>query len=115
MRPAAFLRVLSCRLAFFRRENQHYRGIDVQSLKSDVFYHALWHRLSGGGRIWQPYRGFAHVGRSGPQTVRPGEKVRGEIRYLRTEGCAVPEREARAIVGPATPLGEVEHRRADCV
>ena len=48
MRPAYFLRGLSCRLAFFRRENQHYRGIDVQSLKSDVFYHALWHRLSGG-------------------------------------------------------------------
>ena len=48
MRPAGVLRVLSCRLAFFRWEKQHYRGIDVQSLKSDVFYRALWHRLSGG-------------------------------------------------------------------
>ena len=48
MRAAYVLWGLSCRLAFFRWENQHYRGIDVQSLKSDVFYHALWHRLSGG-------------------------------------------------------------------
>ena len=48
MRAADFLRGLSCRLAFFRWENRPYRGIDVQSVKSDVFYHALWHRLSGG-------------------------------------------------------------------
>ena len=49
MRPAALLRGLSCRLAFFRWKNQHYRGIDVQSAKSVVFYRALWHRLAGGG------------------------------------------------------------------
>ena len=32
-------------------------------------------------RICQSYRGFAHVGRSGPQTVRSGQKVDGKIRY----------------------------------
>ena len=55
------------------------------------------------------------MGRSGPQTVRPGEKVDGKIRYFRAEGCAVPEGEARSIFGPATPLGEVKLRSADCV
>ena len=48
MAAADVLRVISCRLAFFRWKNQHYRGIDVRSVKSDVFYRALWHRLSGG-------------------------------------------------------------------
>ena len=69
----------------------------------------------GGGRICQHYRGFPHVGRCGPQTVRSGQKVEGKILHFRTEGCAVPEREARTVFGPATPLGEVGHRRADCV
>ena len=112
MANAEFLRVLSCRLAFFRRNFQHYRGINVQSGKSDVFYSALWHRLSRGGRIWQPYRGLAHVGRSGPQTVRPGEKVDGEIVYFRSEGCAVPEREAASVFEPANTIEEVGHRIA---
>ena len=48
MTLAYFLRVLSCCLAFFRWKNQHYRGIDVESVESDVFYRALWHRLFGG-------------------------------------------------------------------
>ena len=48
MGAAAFLRVLSFRLAFFRRYFQHYRGINVESVESDVFYRALWHRLLGG-------------------------------------------------------------------
>ena len=48
MAGAGVLRALSCRLAFFRRNFQHYRGINVQSGKSDVFYHALWRRLLGG-------------------------------------------------------------------
>ena len=47
-------------------------------------------------RICQPYRGFADFGRSGPQTVRSGQKVDGKIRYFRNEGCAVSEREARS-------------------
>ena len=47
-------------------------------------------------RIWQPYRGFADFGRSGPQTVRAGEKVGGKIRHFRDGGCAVSEREARS-------------------
>ena len=38
MGAAGFLRVLSCRLAFFRWKNQHYRGFNVESVKSDVFY-----------------------------------------------------------------------------
>ena len=41
MRPAGFLRVLSCRLAFFRQKNQHYRGFDTNNGKSLVFYRAL--------------------------------------------------------------------------
>ena len=48
MGTAEVLLVLSCRLAFFRRNFRHYRGISVQSAKSDVFYRALWHRLRGG-------------------------------------------------------------------
>ena len=47
MAAAAFLRVLSCRLAFFRWKNQHYRGSKVQSVRSVVFYHANWHPLPG--------------------------------------------------------------------
>ena len=45
----------------------------------------------------------------------PAKKEDGKIRYFRSEGCAVPEREARSVAGPATPLGEVGYRRADCV
>ena len=41
MGAAGFLRVLSCRLAFFRRKNQHYRGFNAKSSKSPVFYRAL--------------------------------------------------------------------------
>ena len=48
MRNSDFLLVLSCRLAFFRQNFQHYRGINVQSAQSDVFYRALWRRLLGG-------------------------------------------------------------------
>ena len=48
MTLAYFLRVLSWRWAFFRWKNQHYRGIYVERVESDVFYRALWHRLSGG-------------------------------------------------------------------
>ena len=32
------LRGLSCRLAFFRWKNQHYRGFNLESVQSDVFY-----------------------------------------------------------------------------
>ena len=65
-------------------------------------------------RICQYYRGFAHVGRPGPQTVRSGQKVPGKIRYFRTESCAVPEREARSAFGPATPIEKwgIESRNA---
>ena len=48
MPAVGLLRVLSGRVAFFRLENQHYRGIDVQTVKSVMFYRALRHRLSGG-------------------------------------------------------------------
>ena len=41
MRPAGVLQVLSCRLAFFRKKNQHYRRFDTKSGKSLVFYRAL--------------------------------------------------------------------------
>ena len=38
MSAADFLRVLSCRLAFFPWKNEHYRGLNVESVKSDVLY-----------------------------------------------------------------------------
>ena len=47
MRAAYVLWGLSCRLAFFRWENQHYRGSKVQSVRSVVFYHPNWHPLPG--------------------------------------------------------------------
>ena len=47
MPPAGFLCALSCRLAFFRRNFQHYRGSNAQSVKSDVFYRASWHPRPG--------------------------------------------------------------------
>ena len=47
MAAADVLQVLSFRLAFFRWENQHYRGSKVQSVRSVVFYHANWHPLPG--------------------------------------------------------------------
>ena len=39
--------------------------------------------LNASPRICQSYRGFAHVGRSGPQTVQSGQKVDGKIQYAR--------------------------------
>ena len=51
-------------------------------------------------RICQHYRGFVQVGRCGTGTVRSGQKVDGKIRHFRTEGCAVPEREAGSVFGP---------------
>ena len=69
---------------------------------------------SGQARICQHYRGFTHVGRCGPQTVRSGQKFVGKIRHFRTERCAVPEREARSDFGPANTIGEVRRRMACC-
>ena len=66
-------------------------------------------------RIWQPYRGFALVGRWGPQTVRSGQRVGGKIRYFGNEDCAFPAREARSVRGPVAPLAKVGRRRVNCV
>ena len=44
-----------------------------------------------------------------------GQKVNGKTRYFRSEGGAVPEREAGSVFGPATPLGQVKHWIADRV
>ena len=41
MALAGLLRVLSCRLAFFRWKNQQYRGINVESVQSDVVYRQI--------------------------------------------------------------------------
>ena len=49
MRPAAFLRVLSGEIVFFRRNSQHYRESDVPDRQSDVFY-----RQSSGPRRTPP-------------------------------------------------------------
>ena len=66
-------------------------------------------------RIWQHYRGFALLGRWGPQTVRSGQRVGGKIRYFGNEDCAFPAREARSVRGPVAPIAKVGRRRADCV
>ena len=63
-------------------------------------------------RICQHYRGFVQVGRCGTGTVRSGQKVDGKTRYFRSEGCAVPEREAGSVSGPANTIEEVDDRIA---
>ena len=66
-------------------------------------------------RIWQPYRGFALLGRWGPQTVRSGQRVGGKIRYFGNEDCAFPAREARSVRGSVNPIAKVGRRGAGCV
>ena len=112
MGPAGFLCALSCRLAFFRRKNQHYRGHNAKSCKSIVFYRALCGPPPGQPESDDPYRGFAQVGRCGTGKARPGEKGDGKTRYFLTEGCAVPGREARSMFGTANTIGEVGCRMA---
>ena len=67
---------------------------------------------AGAARVRQHCRGCAHVGRCGPQTVRPGQKADGETRYFQKEGCSVLEREARSVFGPADGIEEVRQRIA---
>ena len=64
-------------------------------------------------RIRQHYRGFVHVGRCGPRTVRSGQKVDDKTRRFRTEGCSFPEREAGSVRGPANTIEEMGHRIAE--
>ena len=64
-------------------------------------------------RICQPYRGFPHVGRCGPQTVRSGQKIYGKTRHFRSGVCSFPEREAGSILARANAIEEVRHRIAD--
>ena len=67
---------------------------------------------AGAARVRQHCRGCAHVGRCGPQTVRPGQKADGETRYFQKEGCSVLEREAWSIFAPAYTIEEVRNRVA---
>ena len=115
MFPAGSLLGLSVRLAFSRRDSQHYRRSKAQSGKSDVNHRALWHAKDGTPRPPQnlhPCRGLALVGRWGSQTVRPGQKGDGKTRHFRKDNCAFLEREARLVRGPANTIGEVGHRAA---
>ena len=64
-------------------------------------------------RICQHYRGFPHVGRCGPQTVRLGQKVHGKTRHFRSGVCSFSEREAGSILARANTIEEVRHRIAD--
>ena len=115
MRRADFLRVLSVRLAFFRRNSQHYRRSKAHNGKSHVNHRALWHPKKGTPRPPQnlhPCRGLALVGRWGSQTGRPGQKGDGKTRHFRKDNCAFLEREARLMRGPANTIGEVGHRAA---
>ena len=70
---------------------------------------------TGRPRIRPHYRGFAHVGRCRPQTVRAGRKARGKTRHFRNEGCFFPVREAGSSSGPANTIGELGHRIVECV
>ena len=118
MVTAALLRGLPVRLAFFRRNSQHYQGSKARIGINDVNHRALWHAKTGTPRppqILHPYRGLALLGRWGPETGRWGGTVDGKTRYFRKGDCAVPDREARVVFGPATPLGQVGHWLPDCV
>ena len=118
MPPDGFLLVLSVRLAFSRRDSQHYRGSKAQSGKSHVNHRALWHAKDGTPRLPQNLhlcRGLALLRRWGPETGRWGGTGDGKTLYFRKGDCAVPEREARVVSGPATPLGQVKHMLAECL
>ena len=117
MAPAEFLRVLSVRLAFFRRNSQHYQRNKAHNGKSHVNHRALWHAKDGTPRPPQNLhlcRGLALLGRWGPETGRWGGTGDGKTRYFRKGDCAVPGREARVVSGPANTIGEVGHRAAAC-
>ena len=115
MSPAGFLRGLSVRLAFFRRNSQHYRKSKARNRKNHVNHRALWHAKTGTPRPPQnlhPCRGLALLGRWGPETGRCGQKGDGKTRHFRNDNCAFLEREARLMRGPANTIGEVGHRAA---
>ena len=117
MSPAGALLGLSVRLAFFRRNSQHYRGSKAHNGKSHVNHRAHWHPKKGTPRPPQNLhlcRGLALLGRWGPKTGRYGKKGDGKTQYFRKGDCAVPERDARVVPGTATPLGQVGHRAAAC-
>ena len=63
--------------------------------------------------FWQHYRGFGNLGRSGPGTVRSGQKGNGKIRHFRNEGCVQRGREAWWSCGTPTTLGPLRHRTVD--
>ena len=115
MRAADFLRGLSVRLAFFRRDSQHYRRSKAQNAKSHVNHRAHWHPKKGTPAPPQnlhPCRGLALVGRRGSETVGPGQKADGKTRGIRKAVCAFLEREARRVRGPVNAIEEVGCRIA---
>ena len=117
MALAESLWALSCRLAFFRRNSQHYRGSKAQNAESVVNHRAHWHPCPGTPRPpkkLHPCRGLALVGRWGSQTVRPGQKADGKTRDIRKADCAFPEREARLVRGPVNTIGKGGCRTAAC-
>ena len=115
MAAAAFLWALSCRLPFFCRKTQHYQGYEAYQAKTTVNLRAHWHPEEDAPHLPQnlhPCRGLALLGRWGPETGRWGGTGDGKTRYFRKGDCAVPEREARVVSGPANTIGEVGHRAA---
>ena len=118
MSAAGFLRGLFVRLAFFRRNSQHYQKSKARNGKSHVNHRALWHAKTGTPRPPQnlhPCLGLTLVGRWGPETGRRGGNVDGKTLYFRKGDCAVLEREARVVSGPATPLGQLGHWLPECM
>ena len=70
--------------------------------KNTQFTRARSHPAASGGppgRPRDPYRGFAHVGRSGPQTVRSGQKVDGKTRYSRNPNQRTLRKKVPIITG----------------
>ena len=63
--------------------------------------------------FWQHYRGFGNLGRSGPGTVRSGQKGNGKIRHFRNEGCVPRGREARSYFETAPTSGKSRCRITD--
>ena len=103
---------------FFRRDSQHYRRSKAHNGESHVNHRALWHPRKGTPRPPQnlhPCRGFALVGRWGPQTVRSGRKGHGKIRYFWNEGRVFLGREACLARGRVDTIEEVGCRAADRV
>ena len=75
---------------------QYYRRSEASDRVILLNVHKIY---NASPQICESYRGFAHVGRSGPQPVRPGQKVDGKIRYSRNPNQRTLRKNASIIRG----------------